>query len=191
MSLEDMTMPNTELIQAVRSLSRAAALSDLNEEDTQEIVALLKKVEGKLPAERERIAKQPFDAPGLLSEAGKVWLAGQFNTRVPQLPLTFSGKTASGFWTSSELDEGPPDSVHGGISAFLLDVVSGGLMQQLGLRAVTGNLNIRYSKRVPLLATVELRSELVEVQRRKHIVKGEIVLDGETLVSSEGLFITI
>ncbi len=57
--------------------------------------------------------------------------------------------------------EGPKGCVHGGASAALLDVAMGSLCWWTGMASVTGTLNIRYRKLLPLETTVMIDSWIV------------------------------
>src|SRR3546814_12418635 len=79
--------------------------------------------------------------------------------------VTFDDETSRGSFVPGALHEGPPDSLHGGWSAHLMDCMLGGLVQATGARAVTATLELSYRHRVPLAREVD----------RKSVVEGKSV----------------
>lgn len=102
-----------------------------------------------------------------------------------------TGFTARAELTINALHEGPRDSVHGGISAFLMDCLLGVMVQATGIPCVTGTLDVRYLRRTPLDEPVVLTARITSMEGRKIYTEGEIS-DGQTrTVESKGLFITV
>ncbi|MFE8013871.1 PaaI family thioesterase [Streptomyces antibioticus] len=89
------------------------------------------------------------------------------------------------------LYEGPTNSVHGGVSALLMDNLLGILVQSRGLLCVTGTLTVRYLSRTPLERPLSLRSEIVAHSGRKVTVRGWISCDGVRTVEAEAVFIEV
>lgn len=184
--------PNTELLDAVRLISEQAALADIDPQVTAEVVDLLEQARARLAPVREELPRSRFEAPAEARERedGK-WLAGGFNPLLPQVELQFSGESVRCAWTAGPLDEGPPGLLHGGLSAYLMDVLSGVLIQSLGIRAVTAYLNMSYRRFVPLRESLDLSAHVERVDGRKIFVKGQIRVRGETAVESDGLFVEL
>lgn len=188
------THPNSELMWAARGVLERAALVDLPAERTAEVMAALAAVHDLLgEPERERLLRRPFDAVRKERERGADarWFPTGFNPVYPQPIMRFEDDRVVANWRSSAFEEGPPNSVHGGISAFLIDVVAGVMIQALGIRAVTAQLDMKYRHRLPLDAEIEIVARLAEVDGRKHWVDAEITHDGVKGVTARGLFITI
>lgn len=184
--------PNARLLDAVRALSLHAALSEADEKTTSHVVDLLLKAQELLTATRTSLPRKHFGAPAEVREGGnRLWVAGEFNPVLPQLELEFHDNTVTSTWTAGPLDEGPPGFLHGGLSAYILDVLSGVLIQSLGIRAVTGTLDLRYLRAVPLHEELHMNARIEHVDRRKHYVRGEIAFGGKTAVVSSGLFIEL
>lgn len=185
-------MENEALLSAVRGLNEAAALTDADPKVTAEVLEHLTRAKELLAPRRRRLHRHPFEGPAdIRARGGGSWQTGSFSTTQPRLRLTVGDEQVCGTWCSSPLDEGPPDMVHGGISAYLLDMISGTLVQTLGVRAVTAELTLRYRTSVPLEEELQLCARLARVDGRKHFVHGEIKVNGLLAVESEGLFITI
>ncbi|MDO9457588.1 PaaI family thioesterase [Nocardioides sp.] len=88
--------------------------------------------------------------------------------------------------------EGPPGSVHGGVSALLLDHLMGETASAAHTRlTVTGTLTLRYVRPLPL-GPVRMEARVSEESGRKVTVTATIrpdVVDAEPAVEATGLFI--
>jgi acyl-coenzyme A thioesterase PaaI-like protein len=85
--------------------------------------------------------------------------------------------------------EGPPNLVHGGVSALILDQMLGEAAVAAGAPGMTGRLNLRYLRPTPL-GDLSAKAWVHEVQDYKTTVRGQIIgADGEPTVEAEGLFI--
>lgn len=89
--------------------------------------------------------------------------------------------------------EGPPNCVHGGAIASIIDAQFGTLLWLLNKYCVTVNLNVNYKKFVPLNTEVQFKCNLEKIEGRKIFVKGELrSLDGSILHDeSSGIFIIL
>ncbi len=85
--------------------------------------------------------------------------------------------------------EGPPDLVHGGVSALILDQMLGEAAAAGGAPGMTGRLNLTYRRPTPL-GDLSAKAWIHEVDGHKTTVRGHIMApDGEPTVEAEGLFI--
>jgi len=85
--------------------------------------------------------------------------------------------------------EGPPDLVHGGVSALILDQMLGEAAAAGGAPGMTGRLNLTYRRPTPL-GELSAKAWIHEVDGHKTTVKGHILgPDGEPTVEAQGLFI--
>jgi len=89
--------------------------------------------------------------------------------------------------------QGADGFLHGGMAATVLDETMAGVSYALDrVRTVTGTLNLRYRRPVPLSAAplrVEAWREFGE-GRRAHKIRGRIVLpDGTVAVEATGIFV--
>lgn len=85
--------------------------------------------------------------------------------------------------------EGPPDLVHGGVSALILDQMLGEAAAAGGAPGMTGRLNLTYRRPTPL-GDLSAKAWIHEVNGHKTTVLGHIIgPDGEPTVEAEGLFI--
>lgn len=91
----------------------------------------------------------------------------------------------------SAVHQGPPGSVHGGISALLLDNVLGIAVQSAGYLYVTGTLSLRYLHRTQLDADLHLESQVIGKEGRKVHATASIAHAGTTTATATGLFIEV
>ncbi|GAA2262546.1 PaaI family thioesterase [Actinomadura luteofluorescens] len=85
--------------------------------------------------------------------------------------------------------QGPPSSVHGGISALLLDHTLGVANGWAGKSGMTAELTLRYHRLTPLFEPLTISARQVSVDGRKIRTVGAIQAGGEDCVTAEGLFI--
>lgn len=84
---------------------------------------------------------------------------------------------------------GPPDSVHGGFVAAVLDEMLGAVCMCNDLGGFTGTLNIKYRSPTPLDAEITLLARVTGTERRKVFASGTMH-HGETLLAeADGIFI--
>lgn len=86
--------------------------------------------------------------------------------------------------------QGPPGSVHGGVSALLLDHAIGLSNARMGTPGVTAELSLRYLHPVPLFAEVTVTAQRTSVDGRKIRARGEVAVDGTVCVVATGLWMT-
>lgn len=92
--------------------------------------------------------------------------------------------------TLSEAQAGPPDYIHGGALAAILDEAMGAAAWSNGHRVVAANLHFNYRLPVPLNTTITLNAHIDRVEGRKIYVRSEVVLpDQRVAVEGQGLFI--
>lgn len=192
MNTREPGLPSPELVADLREFSEDVVLGDIEPEVERAVRRLLSEARELVgPRVRQRIVRQPFTAVGTALEEGRPYLVDRTNPCLPQVEVVFEGDTARAFWTPAPAYEGPTGLLHGGMSAHLVDVISGVVMQARGVRAVTARLDISYRRPIPLDATVELVSELTGSEGRKHHVAARLLVDGVECVISEGLFIAL
>jgi uncharacterized protein (TIGR00369 family) len=94
-------------------------------------------------------------------------------------------------FTFDEGQQGPPDHLHGGASAAVLDEAMGAAVWTAGLRVVAVNLEINYKQPVPLGQKVTIRARVQERQERKVLTTSEILLpDGAIAVTGRGIYVS-
>ena len=101
------------------------------------------------------------------------------------------GRVIANFTTRDE-HQGYPGVVHGGIVTALLDEVLGRVAIASERWMVTGRLNIRFRKPVPVGETLTIVGEAVSWKKRTLEARGEIRLaDGQLGAEATGTFLEI
>ncbi|MPY94976.1 MAG: hypothetical protein GEV08_18535 [Acidimicrobiia bacterium] len=85
--------------------------------------------------------------------------------------------------------EGPPERVHGGAVAALVDETMGSLLSVLGKVAFTGRLDVRYLEAAPLGVELRFRSWLVGRVGRRLNIACEGSADGVVFTRAEAVFV--
>ncbi|WP_067183271.1 PaaI family thioesterase [Microtetraspora niveoalba] len=178
------------LAQQVRELVDAVVLTDVSEDEMTAVTAELVALTERLKAARRDRPPVPELTRGGFRHLGNA-VTGACNPHA--LPLVIE-RDAEGSRADLEFrptHEGPPDSVHGGVSAMILDHLLGDAAAAAGRAGMTGTLTIRYRQRVPYGRLVVGRAAATRTEGRKTWVDGTISLpDGTVLVEATGLFIT-
>jgi acyl-coenzyme A thioesterase PaaI-like protein len=88
--------------------------------------------------------------------------------------------------------QGYPGHLHGGIISTLLDETMGRVLTLEDVWAMTGRLEIKFAKPVPLDQELTIIGELARNRSRAYEARGEIRLpDGSVLVEGSGVYIRI
>jgi acyl-coenzyme A thioesterase PaaI-like protein len=88
--------------------------------------------------------------------------------------------------------QGYPGHLHGGIISTLLDETMGRVLTPQNVFALTGRLEIKFRKPVPLDQELTVVGELTRDRSRAYEAKGEIQLaDGTSLVEGSGMYIRV
>jgi acyl-coenzyme A thioesterase PaaI-like protein len=88
--------------------------------------------------------------------------------------------------------QGFPGQLHGGITSTLLDETMGRVLTHRDVWAMTGRLEIKFRKPVPLDEELTVVGELTRSRSRAYEAHGEIKLaDGTVLVEGSGTYVRI
>jgi len=91
-----------------------------------------------------------------------------------------------------EEHQGYPGHLHGGVSSALLDETMCRVLMNEDVFAMTGRLEIKFRKPVPMDQELTVIGELTRKRSRAYEAKGEIRLaDGTVLVDGQGFYIRI
>jgi Thioesterase superfamily len=85
--------------------------------------------------------------------------------------------------------EGPPEHVHGGVSALILDHVLGATAHRAGRPAYTGTLTLRYRRRTALGRQLRAQAHIERTEGVKTFAVGHLADDEGVTVEAEGVFI--
>lgn len=99
-------------------------------------------------------------------------------------------KRASAQFSLGAPYEGPPDHIHGGVIAMLLDQVMGMIPALVGRPGMTAYLNVSYRRPSPLLTDLGIEAWIERTDGWKTYVAGRIFdAEGRTTAEAEALFI--
>ena len=178
------------LAQGVRDLAEASLRTTVPADVAAEVSAEIERLTARL---REEQIPGAFGVS--LTSSGVV--RGHGNAVVGMrnpiaVPLDMQRSDEGRAWASFHLNalyEGPPDTVHGGVVALVLDQVLGEAAAAGGSPGMTGTLTRRYERNTPL-GDASAEAWIDRVEGVKPIVKGEMRdADGQTTVRAEGIFI--
>ncbi|MEU8266884.1 PaaI family thioesterase [Sphaerisporangium sp. NPDC049002] len=180
------------LAQQVRDLVDAVVVTDVPEDELTSVTAGLVALTERLNATR-RAAPLPheFGPDGRFRHMGNA-VTGECNPHA--LPLVIDrpaegGSRAEVVFRPAHV--GPPASVHGGVTAMILDHLLGDAVATSGRAGVTGTLSIRYRRPAPYGEPLVASAGVSRAEGRKTWAEGTIASqDGTTLVEATGLFIT-
>lgn len=180
------------LARQVRDLVDTVVLTEVPEEELTAVTADLVALTERLGASRRAVPLPHELAPdGRFRHLGNA-VAGECNPHA--LPLVIE-RTAEGGSraevTFRPTHEGPPGTVHGGVSAMILDHLLGDAVVASGRMGVTGTLSVKYRRPVPYGEPLVASAAVSRGEGRKTWVDGRIAMpDGTALVEATGLFIT-
>jgi uncharacterized protein (TIGR00369 family) len=107
------------------------------------------------------------------------------------LKLSFEGDEAGRVWARFK---GRPELMgydglmHGGVIASLLDSAMTHCLFHQGIRALTGDLRVRYLRSVPMDAELVLGAWLVKKRAPLYYLQGEVRVGQQTLARAEATF---
>ena len=84
---------------------------------------------------------------------------------------------------------GPPERVHGGVQALIIDEVMGALNRMRGRQAYTAYLKVDYIGPAPLAVPAKFRAWVHNIEGRKITLRGSGDGPGGRFMEAEGLFI--
>ena len=116
-------------------------------------------------------------------------IIGRRNPISSGVDFWFEGDTTLGSLHLGATHNGPPDMVHGGMIALVMDELLGVTAVRAGLGGFTGTLSVRYQAPTPIRTDLDLWSEIDRVEGRKVFVVGEIRNGDVATASAEGIFI--
>lgn len=110
------------------------------------------------------------------------------NPVAPPLTIVSEEDGVSAEFELSSAYEGPPNLVHGGVSALILDQLLGEAAAAAGKPGMTGTLTVRYRRATPLGA-LRAEAQVDRVDGIKTYVVGHIADAEGVCVEAEGVFI--
>jgi len=181
-----------DLVDATHRLNLAVATTDLDEATLRRARGVLDDLATELgECRRDRVVRVGFEAPGIAREAGLPYRICAMNPWGVPLEVEFGTDEAHATLVANALHEGPMDSVHGGVGAWLMDTMLGLIMQAQDQPAVTARLEIDYRARTPLDEPLTLRARVARREGRKTWIEGWIEHDGRHTLEATGLFVEV
>ncbi|NNE72434.1 MAG: PaaI family thioesterase [Acidimicrobiales bacterium] len=115
---------------------------------------------------------------------------GPLNPLAPPMAMTVNEDLSiTGTVTLGAAYNGPPQSVHGGVIALLMDELLGCTAVVNDVGGFTGTLNIYYRVPTPIGKPLRVRARMGKRERRKTWIAGVIEDDDHLYVEAEGIFI--
>jgi len=84
---------------------------------------------------------------------------------------------------------GPPDTVHGGVVAAMLDEVLGVAATAAGASGLTAGIDVRYQAATPSDIELTVRARFTHREGRKSFAAGEVIGDGVVTATATAVFI--
>jgi acyl-coenzyme A thioesterase PaaI-like protein len=84
--------------------------------------------------------------------------------------------------------EGPPNHVHGGYLASILDEAMGAIMFLSGYFGLTNHFEITYKKPVPLYKTHFICSKIQKIEKRKIYIEAKVFSEDKIYTISNAIF---
>ena len=92
----------------------------------------------------------------------------------------------------SEVFQGYPGVMHGGLNATILDEVMARAVYAAGFNAMTARMELRYRKHVPIGQKVTYRARIVKAREKLYELESEAILeDGSVAVEASARFMII
>lgn len=204
-----MAEPAEELNDALRDLIDVVRTADLDGADLGEEIAAVRRVASTLrPRRHDGMRMQAaLKFENLTADVGNARegtadpdeffpyspVVGRLNPIAPPVEMWRAdgpaGQEIHGSATLGAPYNGPPDCVHGGVIAEIVDELLGCVCVTNGIGGFTGTLTVVYRNTTPLSQPLSLRGWHDRTEGRKVFAKGTIH-HGDTLcVEAEGIFI--
>lgn len=186
-------MPNTPFTEHAARLTRDLISVLVSDADSRELAADIAAIAGKLKeaAARPELVEviDPHVVEGHIEDDITPATSAR-NPIAPPMYIERSGEESRCEIVLARQYQGPPERVHGGILALMLDQVLGHAAHAGDQpRAFTRYLNIAYEAATPLGVPLLVRGRISRVDGRKRFLRGEVMLGDEVMVSAEGLWV--
>lgn len=191
------TNASNQLLRLAQALQQSLELSiDLNA-DAQRLAELASQVEGlneQLAAHQGEKVLPYFNmefGENLRSALPYGPATGPYNAYSPDMEVRNEGERVVSDIHFGKRHEGPPNSVHGGVTSLVFDQLLAFACLRNNTPGYTASLQINYRRPLPLHTTLRFETWLDDIGECKIIARGECRDGDQLLASSEGLFIRI
>lgn len=179
------------LASEVRVLVEAVIHSDLPPEELAEITRELAVLNARLnSARRESPPVADLMGNGMVRQLASP-VTGRINPLAPPVQIVLQPDgTARTEFTLSNVYEGPPGFVHGGVSALILDQLLGYAAAANGTPGMTATLDMKYRRPTPLHVPLVAEARTDRVDGRKTFVKATITNpEGQVTIEAVAMFV--
>jgi hypothetical protein len=177
---------------AVSALIEAATTGDIDPADANSIVSNIEALTDQLKGYRQLngvVAHANAYGSYPVANHEMLCVGGASHPMSPGLRHWFDGDKVYGAVTFNWSYEGPPNHVHGGWVAAILDHFMGMAQVRAGNAGMTGGLDIRYRRPTPLNCELKLVASLTPLTERKMQVDAELSHEGEVTASASAVFV--
>jgi hypothetical protein len=175
------------------SIRRLVDVSIRTEADPTTIAALKGKIDSATEELEASARPGPFGVQLTPDGQTIAWGNAVVGLRNPLAPPLALQRDPDGLvWSEFVLGapyEGPPEHVHGGVSALILDHVLGATAHQPGKPAYTGTLTLRYRRRTALGRKLRVEARVERTEGVKTFSVGHLADEDGVTVEAEGVFI--
>ncbi len=181
----------TSLAVRTRELVEAVVLSDAAIAELGAAAAEIGNLVARLGARRRpRPIRSDVDPADGRRRQPHSPVTGEANPLAPPIRITTTPEgTARAEFILGPVYEGPPDAVHGGVCAAILDSLLGSAAAAGDRPGMTAKLTLRYLRPTPVGAPLVAEARIRGVERRTTIVDGRILNSrGELTVEATGEF---
>ena len=179
---------------AVRDLVEASTTSDIPPDVAQSLAASIETIAAKLREHRQ--------LPGVIAHAKALGsypvanhemlsVGGASHPMAPGLRFWDDGDQVRGTVTFDWAYEGPPNHVHGGWVAAILDHFMGMAQIRAGAPGMTGGLDVRYLRPTPIGVELRFIARLDGVEGRSLFVSADVEANGVRTAEASGLFTAV
>jgi hypothetical protein len=185
-------MARRQIAIAVNTLIEAATTSDIDPSEASSIADSIDNISAQLKNRRQLkgvIAHANAYGSYPVANHEMLCVGGVSHPMSPGLRHWFDGDKVYGTVTFNWSYEGPPNHVHGGWVAAILDHFMGMAQIHAGNAGMTGGLDIRYRRPTPLNCELDLVASLVPLSERKMKVEAELSYEGQITASASAVFI--
>ena len=176
------------------SIRRLVDLSIRTEADAATVAAVKSRIDSAAAELSESARPGSFGVQLTPDGETVAWGNAVVGLRNPVAPPLVIHREADGLvWSEFTLGaayEGPPEHVHGGVSALILDHVLGATAHKVGRPAYTGTLTLRYRRRTALGRALRAEAHIERTEGVKTFSVGHIADSDGVTVEAEGVFIS-
>ncbi|GAA3196198.1 PaaI family thioesterase [Actinocorallia longicatena] len=183
--------PQAALADEVRALIEAVIHTEVPETELREAAAAVAALTERLnTARRNRPPAARLGVNGMVKALGSP-VTGVLNAIAPPIDVvTLEDGSVHAEFTLTDVYEGPPTFVHGGVSALILDHVLGAAAAANGTPGMTATLDLRYRRPTPHGVPLVVTARTVRNEGRKTWADATITgPDGRVTIEATAMFI--